>query len=129
MADDVCDLTDLARSMCAHCRELTLDEPAPVIRRRFTAAFPGRCARCDNGFQKGAVIGVDDEGNYYCEGCAPESATKPRGNRECDECGRPIYVIYRPRPAAHWVHRGTHLPACPTGGGTATPGMDREETR
>ncbi|MCU7527431.1 hypothetical protein LRM64_19610 [Prescottella equi] len=38
----------------------------------------------------------------------------------CEHCGRPVYVMRRPRTDPKLVHRGTHLAECATGGTTAT---------
>lgn len=69
VADDYCELNDMPASMCAHCRGVTLDDPAPTIAYRFDAMYGGRCASCDKPFSEGDRIGYTTDGYYVCPTC------------------------------------------------------------
>lgn len=44
--DEICEMSDLPRSWCAHCKGMTEEDPAEgfeVVGRTFEAMYPGRC--------------------------------------------------------------------------------------
>jgi len=66
-----CAVTDLDVLGCAHCRKVP-DPPREHrgLGRLFTAAYPGRCADCDERFDEGDRIRADGEGGYLGPCCA-----------------------------------------------------------
>jgi hypothetical protein len=73
--DEVCDLTELTKAFCAHCRgdgDVPLAEL--VIVCRFTAQYDGRCCNCDGPYLAGERIGRTEDGGYACGGCCDQLA-------------------------------------------------------
>ncbi len=78
---DRCDLTDLLPDQCG-CRHHR-DSPDPTaaglddlaVTHWFTAAYPGRCARCDGDIAPGDRIGRTTGDAYVC--CEPTRADRP----------------------------------------------------
>lgn len=76
-----CELMELTRRYCAHCRKLPdvpvldLDErsPGPEIDRGpslpFVARFEGRCSDCGHSITPGDMIRRGASG-FVCEGCS-----------------------------------------------------------
>lgn len=58
-----CDLNDMPKSWCAHCRNQDLPTPPP--RDWFPARFGGRCAFCNKTIEVGDDIAATDDG-YIC---------------------------------------------------------------
>jgi hypothetical protein len=69
--DEICGLTELAKTSCSHCRP-RLRRPIEVDGRPrlFTARFPGTCAGCDQPYPAGVTIERLDGGGYACPDCA-----------------------------------------------------------
>ncbi|MFI6296729.1 hypothetical protein ACIBEJ_34425 [Nonomuraea sp. NPDC050790] len=70
--EERCDLTELIKSMCAHCRGIP-DEPAlnPLGRRpAVSASWPGWCAACGQPFGQDDMIRSDGIGGWVAECCA-----------------------------------------------------------
>ena len=68
--DEVCELTELIKGHCAHCRNV----PDPIPKRRSvtpttTAQWPGFCARCGEEFASGERIRSDGAGGWIAECC------------------------------------------------------------
>lgn len=91
---DRCELTELDKASCAHCRNLlSPDEQAAQHRAAliagghgwFPAAWPGHCGHCGDWFDAGTAIrllsisgdGAEQRTTYLAECCA----TTPRGTR------------------------------------------------
>lgn len=74
--EQVCDLTELPVSMCAHCRGITNEpeRPDPAdFGPRFTARLDGWCAGCKSQIEVGDRIRADGTGGYLCAGCGGAS--------------------------------------------------------
>lgn len=70
-----CDLTDLIKDQCAHCRNV----PDPTPKRRpmatvFPASYSGDCAGCGSSFDEGEQIRSDGEGGWLAECCDGDGA-------------------------------------------------------
>lgn len=75
--DEVCEITELTRQFCAHCKGLP---DLPIVEERrdppgniafpTTARYPGRCRECDTHIVAGDRI-VLVGGSLICEVCAP----------------------------------------------------------
>jgi hypothetical protein len=67
-----CDVTELYRSDCAHCRNIT-DQPDPAGPRSVgpwvVAYWPGTCAGCGNDFDQGDMIRRDEVGGWVSRCC------------------------------------------------------------
>lgn len=64
MADEpLCELTDMPKAWCAHCKQQDLPKPPPLD--WFPARYPGRCVECSKGFEEGDDIARTDDG-YVC---------------------------------------------------------------
>ncbi|WP_214103200.1 hypothetical protein [Acrocarpospora catenulata] len=70
---DRCELTELIREQCAHCRPAPPPEPR-LYGRWFAAQFPGDCAGCGERFEEGDEIRWDGEGGYLAECCGGDDA-------------------------------------------------------
>lgn len=71
-AEERCDTTELLVTQCG-CpkhRAPADAEPDHAVSHWFAAAYPGRCAACDEPIGPGDRIGSTDDG-YICEDCAP----------------------------------------------------------
>jgi hypothetical protein len=91
MAEDYCELMDMPASMCSHCRgsksvEEQIDAETAALRHRllgtdirwFSSQWSGRCAKCQEFFEAGALIrrghpGIEliPDTLYVAECCAP----------------------------------------------------------
>jgi hypothetical protein len=69
-----CDVTDLVRDQCAHCRRLPDPKPTRDVGIWLKARFGGRCVGCDYPIIPGEMIRASGDG--YC----------------CTECGSDHYV-------------------------------------
>jgi len=76
--DDLCELTELFKSGCAHCRNIPDLDAEPATTRRgdgegpgpiIAARWPGRCV-CDQPFAAGDLIRADGEGGWLAGCCA-----------------------------------------------------------
>ncbi|CRK59049.1 hypothetical protein [Alloactinosynnema sp. L-07] len=70
--EERCDRTELLVDQCG-CPQHRGDPNEPAsgdfdATHRFTASFPGRCARCDNSIAVGDQIGSTPNG-YICQEC------------------------------------------------------------
>lgn len=72
--DEVCELTELRKSGCAHCLgipDLPAEppEPAPALGPWFTARQEGRCCDCRDAIEPGDTIRASGRGGYLCVAC------------------------------------------------------------
>lgn len=63
MTEDRCELTELLRAECAHCRKQDLPKPPPLD--WFPARYDGWCALCRKPIEVGDEIASTDDG-YIC---------------------------------------------------------------
>lgn len=74
----VCEKYDMPQAWCAHCRGDVEPRVGPErpryagegLRYWFFARWPGRCSNCGTAFRVGDAIGVTDNDEYVCGGCA-----------------------------------------------------------
>lgn len=73
-----CELTELIKTQCAHCRpraprfrEPLFDDPFEHdVVATFVAQYSGRCEECDGLFEVGDWISRTGTGDYLCRDCA-----------------------------------------------------------
>jgi hypothetical protein len=73
MAVDRCDIGDMPKSWCAHCRGVTLPDDKPST--AFIARYPHVCPVCDARIFVGdSVVRIPgiDHASIVCEGCAAD---------------------------------------------------------
>jgi hypothetical protein len=74
-----CELTELIKSQCAHCRpqaprfrEALFDDPfSDDDTATFQARYSGRCEQCDGLFEVGDWIARTGDSDYLCQDCTP----------------------------------------------------------
>lgn len=66
MESDRCDMSDLLKTDCAHCRS------SGKLRRTRIAEYRGTCTGCAEGIEPGDRIGLV-EGNWVCSLCTREA--------------------------------------------------------
>ena len=69
MSAEICEWSDLEKSMCAHCRGLTLDD-VPEVEYKFSAKFSGHCDICSKSVDIGDELWRLKDGGYACRRCA-----------------------------------------------------------
>lgn len=65
MSDDYCDLMDMPKAWCAHCRNATLPELSRL--HWFESRYSGFCVDCGRQYRRGDEIAAYEDG-YLCKG-------------------------------------------------------------
>lgn len=73
MSQERCEVTDLPKNQCAHCRSKPRSYAWPPG-AWFLARYSGECAGCGDEIQPGDSIRPDGEGvgGYFCKDCGRE---------------------------------------------------------
>lgn len=75
MADTRCEVTELERNACAHCRRIPdpgTEPEAPRAVVTLASNFPGKCAGCGETFPAGTTITADPDGRGWIADCCTE---------------------------------------------------------